>query len=434
MYLGIDFGTSGVRAIAINNDQSIVAETRTSYEINNIQSWELALKAVISQIPIEVRQKLQAIAIDGTSSTVLICNSLGQAIYPTLLYNDTRGSEVLAELRAIAPVGNITISSTSSLVKLLWLVKNLDFNLNFKEQNYYFLHQADWLSYLLHGQLGISDYHNALKLGYDPQNLQYPDWLQGLEISLKTSLQISKLLPEVLIPGQAITKIQPATATKWEINPQCLICAGTTDSTASFIASGAKSVGEAVTSLGSTLVLKILSPKPITNSDYGIYSHRFGNLWLVGGASNSGGAVLKQFFTDAELASLSLDIVSNSDLLNDLQNNPKTNLNYYPLPQMGERFPINDPQMLPRITPRPASNHEFLYGLLDGIAKIEGDGYQLLQELGASAPTKILTTGGGANNSLWTVIRQKYLDTEIIKPQHNQAAYGSAILALRGVR
>jgi xylulokinase len=423
MYLGIDFGTSGVRAIAINSNQIIIAEAKTSYDLGDIQTWELALKDVIRQIPLEVRQRLKAIAIDGTSSTVLICNSLGKAIYPPLLYNDGRASEVMGDLRAIAArfgvEGNITISSTSGLAKLLWLVKNLDFSY----EDHYFLHQTDWLGYLLHGQLGISDYHNTLKLGYDPQNLEYPLWLRNLEFS--------SLLPKVLGAGDAIAKIQPELATKWQINPECFICAGTTDSTASFIASGANQVGEAVTSLGSTLVLKILSSHPIENVNYGVYSHRFGDLWLVGGGSNSGGAVLKQFFTDSELEKLSLDLLGLDFLEHDLIHKP--DLNYYPLPKIGERFPINDPQMLPRLEPRPESDREFLYGLLDGITKIERDGYTLLQKLGAPSQTRIYTTGGGAKNPLWTEMRQKYLKAEIIPSFQTEAAYGSAILALGGL-
>ncbi len=412
MYLGIDFGTSGVRAIAINSQKIIVAEMRTSYDLTDIQTWKLALEAVIKQIPQKIRQGLKAISIDGTSSTVLICSSLGQPICPPLLYNDGRGSEVLEDLRAIAPMSSITISSTSSLAKLLWLVKNL--GLNLENQEHYFLHQADWLAYLLHGNLGISDYHNALKLGYDPQNLQYPDWLRNSKIR--------NLLPKVFRPGTATAPIQPEIAARLEINPDCLICAGTTDSTASFIASGANTVGDAVTALGSTLVLKILSQNPVENSKYGVYSHRLGDLWLVGGASNTGGAVLKQFFTDIELERLSLEMLNRP--------HPQPDLNYYPLPKIGERFPINDPKIQPRMEPRPESDHEFLYGLLDGIAKIEGDGYSLLQKLGVSAPCRIYTTGGGAKNPLWTKIRQTYLDAEIVQPDQTEAAYGSAILAL----
>lgn len=84
-----------------------------------------------------------------------------------------------------------------------------------------------------------------------------------------------------------------------------IIRAGTTDSIAAFLASSANEIGDAVTSLGTTLVIKLLSRHRIDDQSRGIYSHRIGDRWLVGGASNSGGGVLLDFFTIAELQSLS---------------------------------------------------------------------------------------------------------------------------------
>lgn len=132
----------------------------------------------------------------------------------------------------------------------------------------YFLHQADWLAFLLHGQLGISDYHNALKLGYDVEELKYPEWLEKLQIPIQ--------LPKVLTPGTPIAELRPEIADKFGFSRDCLVCAGTTDSIAAFLASGAKLPGEAVTSLGSTLVLKLLSRTRVEDARYGIYSHRLG--------------------------------------------------------------------------------------------------------------------------------------------------------------
>jgi hypothetical protein len=45
---------------------------------------------------------------------------------------------------------------------------------------------------------------------------------------------------------------------------------------------------QAVTSLGSTLAIKLLSETRIDDARYGLYSHRLGSSWLVGGASNTG--------------------------------------------------------------------------------------------------------------------------------------------------
>jgi sugar (pentulose or hexulose) kinase len=276
----------------------------------------------------------------------------------------------------------------------------------------YLLHQADWLGFLLHGKLGISDYHNALKLGYDVEKLQYPEWLEQLQIPLQ--------LPQVLAPGTAICELCPQIVAEFAFKSDCLVVAGTTDSIAAFLASGAKSPGEAVTSLGSTLVLKLLSRHKIEDARYGIYSHRLGDLWLTGGASNTGGAVLKHFFSDVELVRLSAEIDPTQ----------ASDLDYYPLLKPGDRFPINNPQLLPRLEPRPDDNKEFLYGLLESMARIETRGYELLQKLGADPLTHIYTAGGGAANPAWTVIRQRCLKVPIVSSINTEAAYGTALLAM----
>ena len=152
-----------------------------------------------------------------------------------------------------------------------------------------------------------------------------------------------------------------------------------------------------------------------------IYSHRFGDLWLVGGASNTGGAVLRHFFTGTELESFSREIDPNAE----------SGLDYYPLLQKGDRFPINNSELPPRLAPRPENPILFLHGLLEGIAKIELRGYELLQALSAATITKVYTAGGGAKNSTFTTIRGRYLGVPTMRAVHTDAAYGSAILATR---
>ncbi|NMG23074.1 FGGY-family carbohydrate kinase, partial [Brasilonema bromeliae] len=358
------------------------------------------------------------IAINGTSSTVLLCDAAGKPVDVPLLYNDARGAVVSEELRSIAPANHTVLSATSSLAKLLWMSRLPSF-----PKARYFLHQADWLAFLLHGQLGITDYHNALKLGYDVEELKYPEWLENLKIKIH--------LPKVITPGTPIGELRSEIADQFEFRRDCIVCAGTTDSIAAFLASGAKLPGEAVTSLGSTLVLKLLSHTRVEDSRYGIYSHRLppldkggteGGLWLTGGASNTGGAVLQQFFTKSELESLSCEI----------DESKVSELDYYPLLKSGERFPINDSNLLPRLEPRPASNVEFLHGLLESIARIEARGYELLQELGADRLTQVYTAGGGAANPTWRAIRKRILQVPMVQSVNMEAAYGTALLAMRG--
>jgi len=408
-YLGIDFGTSGARAIAIDAAQNIVQTVTEKSMQQTPDAWRQVMFTLLEKLDLEVRQNLQAIAINGTSGTVLLCDETGQAIAETLLYNDDRGRVTLPEMDQFVPQNHLVRSATSSLAKLLWWQAE-----GITNEASYFLHQADWLGFLLHGKLGFSDYHNALKLGFDVAPLQYPDWLKNHPLL--------PLLPQVQTPGENVGEILAAIATPLNINPRCQIRAGTTDSIAAFIASGASQVGEAVTSLGSTLVLKLLSQIPVNNLATGVYSHRFGDLWLTGGASNTGGAVLKHFFDDATLATLSAKIDPTQP----------SGLDYYPLLKPGDRFPINDPQLAPRLSPRPATDQAFLHGILEGIARVEKIGYEKLQTLGADPLQRVFTAGGGAKNSQWLQMRSRMLNCPVIVSAQPDAAYGSARLAQRG--
>lgn len=143
---------------------------------------------------------------------------------------------------------------------------------------------------------------------------------------------------------------------------------------------------------------------------------------MTGGASNTGGAVLKQFFTTEELESLSQEI----DGLKASQ------LDYYPLLKPGERFPMNDPNLSPRLEPRPDTQVEFLHGLLESIARIEARGYELLQDLGADKLTRVYTAGGGAGNRVWRIIRGRLLQVPVECSVNAEAAFGTSSVGNAG--
>lgn len=409
MHLGLDFGTSGARACVIDDDKSIVWEQRVAYPAPADQTpddWRAALLALLGGLPKDIAQQLQGIAIDGTSGTVLLCDENLAPLSPALLYSDSRAQQQAEQLKAIVPDGHTVCTATSGLAKFLWLTQQAG-----SESAACFLHQADWLTALLSGQPGISDYHNALKTGYDVERLCWPDWL--------LALPHSHLLPQVVAPGAAIGRIQPDIAAHFGIAPECVIRAGTTDSIAAFIASGVDECGIGVTSLGTTLVLKQLSKQRIEVPEYGVYSHLYGDLWLVGGASNAGSGVLRQHFDDARLSTLSERIDPGSD----------SPLDYYPLTKPGERFPVNDPVLAPRLSPRPDSDVAFLHGMLQGLSRIEAAGYARLAELGASPLQRVVTNGGGAKNTVWGRMRERLLGVPVGVAGHSEAAYGAALLA-----
>ena len=278
------------------------------------------------------------------------------------------------------------------------------------------LHQADWIAALLSGRFDVSDENNALKTGYDPIARRWPDWIAACGMD-------PRLLPSVVPVGARIGACRTAFAHDLGLPAGAIVVAGTTDGCAAFLATGAREPGEGVTSLGSTLVLKLMSARPVFAPEFGVYSHRIGDAWLAGGASNTGGAALQQFFTPERIAALEPR----------LRPDQPTGLDYYPLPAKGERFPVSDADFAPRVTPRPADDAIFLQGLLEGIAEVEALGYRRLMETGAPRLVSLRTVGGGAGNSAWSRIRANTLGVELKPARSEAAAAGVARLALQAM-
>ena len=165
-------------------------------------------------------------------------------------------------------------------------------------------------------------------------------------------------------------------------------------------------------------MLKQFSTIPLAGP--GISAHRVAGRWLVGGASNAGAGVLRQFFSDALLVELSRQIDPRSS----------SGLTLRPLPRPGERFPVDDPNLPPILEPRPISDALYLQGLLEGLAEIEAQGWAALQRLGAEPIQRVISLGGGARNPQWRLIRQRILGVPVLNRPHCTAALGMARLAL----
>ena len=412
--LGIDIGTSGVRVAAVRRDLSIAAMSSSIIPaplsdggriMQDSTIWWDAVEAALRGLDLSGLE-VRAIAIDGTSGTILPVDAGGTPLGLGSMYNDVSEASDLARLTRVAPRETAALGSTSPLARALAM----------RENAARILHQADWIAGRLSGRFDVTDENNALKSGYDPVARQWPAWIA--ETGFDTAL-----FPTVVPAGTKVATILPSMADAFGLPRDVTVVAGTTDGCAAFLASGASEAGDGVTSLGTTLTIKLLSARPVFAPDFGIYSHRIGDQWLAGGASNTGGGAIARFFSKDDLARL-------TPLLD--ADHP-TDLDYYPLPKPGERFPINDPGLQPRLEPRPADDRLFFQAMLEGIAAIEADAYRKLAELGASPLVSIRTAGGGASNPAWTRMRLRTLGVPERASLSEHAAVGTARLAWRGI-
>ncbi|MDX8510697.1 FGGY-family carbohydrate kinase [Mesorhizobium captivum] len=414
LVIGIDIGTSGSRAVAMHADFSIAERAAVPLERFGANGrdpfvWraavEATLKALFSHID---RRAVRAIAVDGTSGTLLPIDGAGRPLAEPLMYNDKVSDDaILAAIAGAAPEASAAHGATSGLAKALRFQRLPGIHA--------VLHQADWIAGQFSGRFDVSDENNSLKTGYDAEKRRWPDWIAELGMRMD-------LLPAVARPGSVTGRLTAAAADLFGLQREVAVVAGTTDGCASFLATGAADTGEGVTALGSSLTIKILSDRPIFAPRYGIYSHRLGDAWLAGGASNTGGKVLAQHFSLARIIELSAAIDAVTE----------TGLDYYPLASAGERFPIADATLKPRLLPRPESDADYLKAMLEGIAAIEALGYQRLAELGAPRLTSVRSVGGGAANAAWTEIRRRKLGVAFLPALSDEAAAGTARLALMG--
>ncbi len=506
-FIGFDLGTSGGRISIISRSstntinkqqhsttfQEVYNDSIQYTKYDDPQSWNTAIQTLLEKTPSELLQNTKAICVSGTSASCLLVDSLngGKVTRRPKMYdyditnqNDdidpTAHIHVQESIEKYVPKDHATRANTSTLSKLLHYHYCQSI-----AKNEVLVHQSEYVANTMflsnpkqcgageavNSRTYVSDWHNALKLGYDVRTLSYPKWLLDCltnELGLSTT---GKLLPKVVAPGEVIQTISTSCSNQFGIHPDAVVVGGTTDSNAAFIAATASSpdgggvptYGTAVTSLGSTLAIKMLSKTYVEDASQGVYSHRFpvfggssssssrGNsssvkkekkdeeeAWLVGGASNVGCAILrKENFSNTELVTLSNDM----DVMVDSE------VEYYPLTKRGERFPIADSTKEPILNPKPDSRGEYLKGILQGISNVEKKGFEVLGELGSSPsyPDVVWTCGGGSKNDKWIQMRQRILEeggmgakkddavattgVKVLRANNAEASFGAAVLA-----
>jgi len=410
--LGIDIGTSGIRTAVVAPDGALLSMASVDHlpqdpeRIDAMLWWQATLACLTKQLAAlrvagQDPGEVAFICVDGTSGTMLLTDAELTPVSRALMYNSKGFEDEAAAVAAVAPDRHITRGSGSALARALRLVSEAD-------GARHLLHQADFIAARLTGKGGQSDVMNALKTGVGPETGDWPEWI--------AALLPDGLLPQALQLGAPLGRLRAELARDLGLPGDVQVLAGTTDSIAAFLAAAPLEPGVAVTSLGSTLAIKMLSPARIEDPGLGLYSHRVGKAWLVGGASNTGGRVLRHYFSDTELAQLSTRIDPAAE----------TGLDYYPLVEPGERFPVNDPALAPRLTPRPEDDALFLHAIFEGIARIEARCYEVIADAGGGRPTRIFSAGGGAKNPVFTAIRARHLGRVPETAAETEAAIGTA--------
>jgi xylulokinase len=340
-----------------------------------------------------------------------LADAEGHALRPAILYDDGRGVEIAEELNKQGGAPTIHLGPSFSLVKAVWVREKEP---EVWERARYILHPADWLSGKLTGEFGISDFTNALKLGYDPETCAWIGAVRDADLP-------SDRLPVVRCPAEQIGHVSSVAAAATGLPVGTPVLAGATDGMASVIASGASRCGDANTTLGSSLVWKVLHDgKPMARS--GMYYHMHpGGLWVPGAASNTGLGSIK---TAGGAASREMDRLAASYF--------PTSVVCYVLPGQGERFPFANSQAESFMEGNPRDAGESYAAQLQSIGFVERWGYEILEGCGVRVGDRVFSTGAAARSPVLSQLRANVLGSTVVQSRYPTAAFGAAILAATG--
>ncbi len=351
---------------------------------------------------------------DGTSGTVLLTSSSGDALTPGLTYDDLRARK---EARSINEVGGTIWTALGhhmqpswALPKLLWLLReNRNSVLGAR-----LTHQADFINRRLAGCEVPSDSSNALKTEYDLIKESWPyEVLEALGVP-------EEIMPAVVRSGTQIGTVCADAAVVTGIPAGTPIIAGMTDGCAAQIGAGALDVGNWNVVLGTTMVLKGVTNHLIRDPGGALYSHRSPDgCWLPGGASNTGAGVFTNRFQAQDLDILGSQAAEREPV----------DIIAYPLAGRGERFPFIAPTAEGFVLGDVSSDIHLFAALLQGVSFVERLCFDYVDMLGAPVSGAVGLTGGGARNRYWCQLCADVLERPVQLPENAEPAFGMAVLA-----
>lgn len=434
MYLGIDLGTSEVKALVIDENNAVVASHSAPLTIQRPhphwseqapQAWWEATEYLIATL----REKcgphwsaIKAIGLSGQMHGAVLLDSGGEAIRPAILWNDTRCAQECRELEERAPelhqvAGNLAMPGFTA-PKLLWVRRHEPANF---QRTATVMLPKDYLRYKMTGQK-ISDMSDAA--GTLWLDVAKRDWSDALLD--KCGLSRSQM-PTLVEGCEVSATLDPQVAARWGLNPSVVVAGGGGDNAVSAIGVGAVSPGDAFISLGTSGVLFVVTDayRPAPQSAVHAFCHVLPNLWHQMSVMLSAASCLQWFCRLTSTTEVAL-----LEEIAQLSEEEKANAPFF-LPYLsGERTPHNDPDARGMFWGMTHSSlrAQLGYAVLEGVSFGINDGLQVLKESGTRIEQCSLV-GGGARSPFWAQLLADILDMPVVT--HKGGETGGALGAAR---
>jgi len=431
LLLGIDLGSSGVKAVLLSPERGIVASATKGVALYSDYpgwaeadpaEWWTAIRSLVPRL-LEAanvtNDKVVGAAVTGMVPAVLVVDDKGRPLRRAMLQNDARATQEIREIREalgdldLLKLTGSVLSQQSLAPVALWLARHEPdvWSKAASLQGSY-----DWLARELGASAHVEE-NWALESGlYDM------DFQPIVPVQDATGVAWPALLP-VMTPGTVVGEVSVDAAAATGLKVGTPLVVGGADHVLSAYGAGLVSQGDCLIKLGGAGDILAVSDQIFLDARLYLDKHPIPGKWLPNGCMATSGSLLRweQSMFDAVPLEV-LDAAAATSTPGALLTLP-----YF----LGEKTPLHDPDLrgvmigLHLGTTRGDIHRSFLeaiaYGFKSHFDVFTQDGLQL-------GNTRV--TNGGSKSRLWREILADVLNRDLISMvNYPGASYGAAVIA-----
>ena len=431
MFLGIDIGTSGVKAVVLDEAGAVVGQGAAALTVQrphplwseqDPDAWWRATNAAVQAIDASIRRSVRGVGLAGQMHGATVLGADDRPLRPAILWNDGRSAAQCAAIESAVPTlrqiaGNIAMPGFTA-PKLMWL---RDHEPDVFAQVATVLLPKDYVRLRMTGDKASDLSDSAGTLWLDVGARRWSDTLLAA-----CGLTIDQM--PALFEGSAVTgTLQPDVADAWGM-ARVPVAAGGSDNAAGAVGVGVVGNGNALLSLGTSGVIFVATDafRPSPDRAAHTFCHALPGLWhqmsvhlsaascIDWVARLTGTTGIAELFARAETAGPA--------------GGPELFLPYL----SGERTPHNDAEVRGAFL---ALDHDtngdrLAQAVLEGVAFALADGLDVLRETG-TVIDRLSVIGGGARSSYWGRVIAAAMNVELVYLEGGEVgpALGAARLA-----
>jgi len=442
LLLGVDIGTTAVRALAFTYDGTVVKDTKIEVGVEHPRpSWAeqdpdeiyMSTTKAIQETTAGLGARVKAIGFSGQMHGLLCVDKKGEPLTKLIPWVDVRAAQQAKKLESRLGAEELYRRTGCPPLfiyvapKILWVKENLP---DAFSRCHKIITAQDYVVFKFFGDFFTNP---SLASGSQLLNINDIKW----DSKILECVGIDEAMLPTPVEGDTVFGRLPHTVSKsLGLTDEVPVALGASDGALSNIGLGAVKEGVGAFSLGSSGAVRTVSDHPIWDSQMRFFCYYIASKhWLTGGAVNNCGIVLRWFrdnFADKEVTAAKREGVDVYALLDEqARQSPPGCEGLMFIPFMsGERFPVRDPYvrgMLFGLSLGHSRSH-VIRCIMEGVTFTLRWIQEALEEHERIDLFKV--SGGGARSQLWRQIVSDISGKRILKTNVEEAsALGAAMMA-----